>query len=128
MLRLPLSFTGVFVAPAVVAAGGVVLVDVDAPTHAAAIGIAAAAAAPLRTVRRFIFRWVTSSTLLTSRARIPRDYAPAADRRNAGSTLRERSLRAPRLRLVGIEPQAGDRLGDVGRAVLLVERDAVPGT
>src|SRR5207237_4668244 len=68
MFKLPLSFTGAFVpVPAAVAAGAVVLEDVEEPTHAAAIGIAAAAAAPLRTVRRLSFRLDPSSTC-TSRA------------------------------------------------------------
>jgi hypothetical protein len=88
MFKLPLSFTGAFVpVPAAVAAGAVVLVDVEEPTHAAAIGIAAAAAAPLRTVRRLSFRLDPSSTC-TSRAGIPRDYALAADLRNPLSALR----------------------------------------
>src|SRR5437762_9803086 len=64
MLRLPLSFFGAAVP--LPAAGAVVEppLVLGLPMQAAAIGIAAAAAAPLRSVRRSIFRWVTSSTLI----------------------------------------------------------------
>jgi hypothetical protein len=65
MLRSPLScFGGAVPPPDALAAGGalVALLVPGLPIHAAAIGIAAAAAAPLRTVRRLSLRSEPSST------------------------------------------------------------------
>src|SRR5438132_7635531 len=134
MFRSPLSFLAAALplAPGAVVAPPLVL---GLPMQAAAIGTAAAAAAPLRRVRRSIFRWVTSSTLLTSRAGIRVGLCARSARRNRGFALRETRperagtagtrLGAAGLGLLGVEPEVGDRLGHVGRRVLLVEREPV---
>src|SRR2546423_7941537 len=128
MFRSPLSFFGAAVPlPPALAPGAVVAPPLVPwlPMHAAAIGIAAAAAAPLRSVRRSIFRWVPSSTLMPP---VP-EFRPIMRWLPNGaigvSRCAKGRLGAARLRLLGIEPEVGDRLGDVRRRVLLVEREAV---
>src|SRR5438105_4665097 len=128
MFRSPLSFLAAALPPALAGAFDPPLV-LGLPMQAAAIGTAAAAAAPLRRVRRSIFRWVTSSTLLTSRAGIRVGLCARSARRNGGFALREtpprRRLGAAGLGLLGVEPEVGDGLRHIGRRVLLVEGEPV---
>src|SRR5438067_4547719 len=129
MFRSPLSFLAAALPPALAAGAFDPPLVLGLPMQAAAIGTAAAAAAPLRRVRRSIFRWVTSSTLLTSRAGIRVGLCARSARRNGGFAVREtsplRRLGAAGLGFLGVEPEVGDGPRHVGGRVLLVEGEPV---
>src|SRR5882762_8278426 len=107
MFRLPLSFgrvpTPVGAADPLGAGDGLGLLPACCPTHEARTGTAAAAAAPLRSVRRLMPFVVRSLDTSTSRS-CSRESIPAAGaRRNNISALRKRTA-AGRLRFLDGDP------------------------
>src|SRR6266566_1030567 len=121
MFRLPLSFgrvpTPVAVAPGVPLPAGVGLLPACCPTHEARTGTAAAATAPLRSVRRLMLSVVRSLVTSTSRT-CSRESIPAGGaKRNNVSAIRNATA-AGRLRLLD-----GDRVGGGGVQRGVVRRD-----